>query len=82
MLARLSPSTCLIALAVAVLVGVAIVWAIGSTLIAAAARPKELWVVEGAAHVDLHAYASADYESRIGGFLARHLASMPVVDER
>ena len=40
-------------------------------LFAAAAQPKELWVVEGAAHVDLHAYVPADYERRIGAFLAR-----------
>jgi alpha-beta hydrolase superfamily lysophospholipase len=51
-------------------------------LFAAAAQPKDLWVVEGAAHVDLHAYAPADYERRIGAFLARHLVSLPVADER
>lgn len=51
-------------------------------LFAAAAQPKELWVVEGAAHLGLHAYAPAGYESRIGAFLARHLASLPVAGER
>jgi alpha-beta hydrolase superfamily lysophospholipase len=51
-------------------------------LFAAAAQPKELWVVEGAAHVDLHAYAPADYETRIGAFLARHLDPVAVTDER
>ena len=51
-------------------------------LFAAAARPKELWVVEGAAHVDLHAYAPADYERRIGAFLARHLDPVAVTHGR
>ncbi len=39
----------------------------------AAAQPKALWVVEGAAHVNLHAYAPNEYERRIGAFLATHL---------
>jgi alpha-beta hydrolase superfamily lysophospholipase len=39
----------------------------------AAAQPKALWVVEGAAHVNLHAYAREEYERRIGTFLAAHL---------
>lgn len=38
-----------------------------------AAEPKELWIVEGAEHVDLHEYAQVDYEARIGAFLATHL---------
>ena len=38
-----------------------------------ASGPKEFWPVEGAGHVDLYAYASAEYESRVGGFLARYL---------
>jgi fermentation-respiration switch protein FrsA (DUF1100 family) len=42
-------------------------------LFANAADPKELWVVDGAAHVDLYAFAPAEYERRVGGFLARHL---------
>lgn len=42
-------------------------------LYGAAASPKSLWVVEGAAHVDLHAYAPADYERRIGAFLDRYV---------
>ncbi len=37
----------------------------------AAGRPKELWIVEGAAHVDLHAFAPGAYEARIGDFLRR-----------
>lgn len=42
-------------------------------LFAAAPEPKSLWIVDGAEHVDLHAYAPAEYERRIGTFLARHL---------
>lgn len=42
-------------------------------LFAAAAEPKTLWIVEGAAHVDLHAFAPAAYEARVGAFLARQL---------
>ncbi len=38
-----------------------------------ARSPKELWEVEQAAHVDLHAFAPAEYERRIGAFLARYL---------
>lgn len=42
-------------------------------LFAAAAQPKQLWVVNGAAHVDLHVFAPEEYERRIGDFMARHL---------
>ena len=42
-------------------------------IFAAAREPKQLWLVEGAAHVDLHAYAPAEYERRVGQFLARYL---------
>jgi len=42
-------------------------------LYAAASEPKELWIVQGAAHVDLHAFAPAAYESRVSGFLAKHM---------
>ena len=48
----------------------------------AAAQPKTLWVVEGAAHVNLHAYAREEYERRIGAFLAAHLDPVSVADER
>lgn len=44
-------------------------------IFAAAARDKRLWVVPGAAHVDLHAFAPAEYEWRIKDFLARHLGA-------
>ena len=39
----------------------------------AAHEPKQLWLVDGAAHVDMHHYASAEYERRIAAFLAPHL---------
>jgi fermentation-respiration switch protein FrsA (DUF1100 family) len=39
----------------------------------AASKPKELWIVEGAAHVDLHAYSPLAYETRISTFLAKYL---------
>jgi fermentation-respiration switch protein FrsA (DUF1100 family) len=38
-----------------------------------APAPKEFWAVPGAAHVDLHDFAPAEYERRVGAFLARHL---------
>ena len=40
---------------------------------AARAPDKSLWIVPGAAHVDLHAYAPADYERRVGDFLRDRL---------
>ncbi len=39
----------------------------------AAAEPKQLWLVDGAAHVDMHVFASAEYERRILDFLAKNL---------
>ncbi|MRX08694.1 alpha/beta hydrolase [Pseudoduganella sp. FT25W] len=42
-------------------------------LFAASAEPKELWIVPGAAHVDLHAYATTEYEQRVGTFMAHNL---------
>jgi pimeloyl-ACP methyl ester carboxylesterase len=41
--------------------------------LAAASNPKELWAVQGAGHVDLHAFAKAQYEQRVGEFLGRYL---------
>jgi alpha-beta hydrolase superfamily lysophospholipase len=38
-------------------------------LFAHAREPKQLWEVQGAGHVDLHGYAPAEYEQRVGGFL-------------
>jgi alpha-beta hydrolase superfamily lysophospholipase len=46
-------------------------------LFAAAARPDDLWIVQDAAHVDLHSFAPAEYERRIGAFMARHLRPGP-----
>ncbi len=42
-------------------------------LFAHAREPKAYWEVDGAAHVDLHAFSGAEYERRVGAFLARHL---------
>jgi fermentation-respiration switch protein FrsA (DUF1100 family) len=42
-------------------------------IFAAAHEPKQLWLVDGAAHVDVHAFAKAEYESRVGKFLAAYL---------
>ena len=39
----------------------------------AAAEPKQLWLVEGAAHVDMLGYAKAEYEQRVLAFLATSL---------
>jgi pimeloyl-ACP methyl ester carboxylesterase len=36
-------------------------------------NPKELWIVEGAAHVDLHAFEPDVYQKRISSFLAKYL---------
>lgn len=43
------------------------------SIFAAAGEPKELWLVEGAAHVDLHAFNPQAYESRVSSFLSRYL---------
>ena len=48
-------------------------WQETERLFAAAAAPKTLWPVRGAAHVDLHAYDPAAYRARILPFLAQHL---------
>jgi pimeloyl-ACP methyl ester carboxylesterase len=39
----------------------------------AAAEPKQLWLADGAAHVDMHAFARAEYERRVLEFLAKNL---------
>jgi pimeloyl-ACP methyl ester carboxylesterase len=43
-------------------------------LFEAAPEPRELWLVEGATHVDLHRFAGERYEERILAFLEGHLA--------
>jgi fermentation-respiration switch protein FrsA (DUF1100 family) len=40
---------------------------------AKASPPKELWVVHGAAHVDLYRYSGSDYESHLLGFFSKWL---------
>ena len=42
-------------------------------LFAAAAEPKELWVVNGAKHVDLHALKKEEYEQRVVSFFKPRL---------
>lgn len=44
-------------------------------LYTAAAAPKALWVVDGAGHQDLHAFAPAEYERRVGAFLDRYVGA-------
>ena len=48
-------------------------WPETRRLFDAAAHPKELWPVDGAAHVDLHAFAPHAYEARTLRFLGAHL---------
>jgi dipeptidyl aminopeptidase/acylaminoacyl peptidase len=45
----------------------------------AAGEPKELFVVEGAAHAEAHVVAPEAYERRVLEFLARHLDGVPPV---
>ena len=40
-----------------------------------AIEPKELWLLQGAAHVDLLEYSAEDYEQRIADFFNRRFAS-------
>jgi uncharacterized protein len=40
---------------------------------AAAREPKQLWAVQGAAHVDLHRFDADQYETRVIEFLHAHL---------
>ncbi len=42
-------------------------------LFAAAREPKALWLVDSAAHVNLHAHDPGAYEARVLAFLAAHL---------
>jgi fermentation-respiration switch protein FrsA (DUF1100 family) len=42
-------------------------------LFTAASAAKEFWAVEGAAHVNLHAYAKDEYERRLTTFLETYL---------
>ena len=42
-------------------------------LLDAARTPKEIWIVPGGGHFNMHAYAGKEYENRISGFLERYL---------
>lgn len=42
-------------------------------LFAAAAEPKQFWLVDGAGHIDTHEFAKREYEKRVLDFLARNL---------
>ena len=42
-------------------------------LFAAARFPKELWIVPGAWHFNMHSYAGREYEQRVSDFLAAYL---------
>jgi fermentation-respiration switch protein FrsA (DUF1100 family) len=48
-------------------------WPETERLYAAARMPKVVWRVDGAAHVDLHAFAPEAYQARIGAWLLPHL---------
>lgn len=48
-------------------------------LFAAAPEPKQLWVVPGAPHGDLHASSPVEYERRVLAFFTEHLQSKGVV---
>ncbi|SFE24178.1 alpha/beta hydrolase [Nitrosomonas sp. Nm166] len=45
-------------------------------LYAAARTPKEIWIVPGAGHFNMHGYAGREYERRIIDFLSRYLRRM------
>lgn len=42
-------------------------------LFAAAAKPKDLWIVDGAGHQDFARFDRSGYEAAVVGFLTRHL---------
>ena len=44
-------------------------------LFAAASEPKEMWVVTGAKHEDLHGFAREEYERRVLAFFSQALRS-------
>jgi uncharacterized protein len=47
-----------------------------------ARAPKRFWAVKGAGHVDLHAFAPAEYERRVGAFLEENLRALPATAMR
>ena len=40
---------------------------------AAANSPKELWIVEGAGHINLYRFQPTEYEAKVSAFLAKYL---------
>ena len=50
-------------------------------MFSAAAEPKELWVVEGAKHIDLHAEKKEEYQQWVLSFFKKHLATNSDVSE-
>jgi fermentation-respiration switch protein FrsA (DUF1100 family) len=48
-------------------------WVETERIFKSAREPKELWVVPGAAHVDLYAFQPKEYERRVFGFLGKFL---------
>ena len=42
-------------------------------LFAAARQPKDLWIVPGAGHFNMHSYAGREYKKHISDFLAQYL---------
>ena len=46
-------------------------------LFEAAREPKQLWIIPGAAHIDLHRFGVQEYERRVLAFLEPRLAKAP-----
>jgi fermentation-respiration switch protein FrsA (DUF1100 family) len=42
-------------------------------LFESAPKPKDLWIIEGAKHVDLYQYSGREYENRVLAFLSRYI---------
>jgi fermentation-respiration switch protein FrsA (DUF1100 family) len=51
-------------------------------IFAAAHQPKELWEVQGAAHVDLHSYRPMIYQSKILAFFGKYLSGAELKVEK
>jgi len=48
-------------------------WSETERLYAAAQAPKELWIVPGAGHFNMHSYAGKEYERQVTAFLSKYL---------
>jgi fermentation-respiration switch protein FrsA (DUF1100 family) len=46
-------------------------------LFEAARPPKELWIVPGGGHFNMHTYAGKEYENRLSDFLEWYLRKTP-----